>query len=92
MNTDYKLVHLYTPPKDKILKVKDSIKAMKEMPVPSDPQVAKDVDELFNIQIQRANFMADGVRGDTSKFAVGGQYYDMFYEKLAAFKKAHGVN
>lgn len=23
MNTDYKLVHLYTPPKDKILKVKD---------------------------------------------------------------------
>ena len=72
--------------------VKARIKAMKEMPVPSDPQVAKDVDELFNIQIQRANFMADGVRGDTSKFAVGGQYYDMFYEKLAAFKKAHGVN
>lgn len=42
---------------------------------------------LFDIQLRRAECMARGVRGDTNQFAVGGNYYDEFQAKFATFQK-----
>ena len=64
---------------------------LKKMTAPADSSIVNDVEALYSIQTQRANFMAKGIQGDTSQYAVGGNYYDQYYAKLDAFKKVHNV-
>ena len=64
---------------------------VKKLTQPADASIANEIDSLFKIQLQRADFMRQGILGDTAKFGVGGQYYDQFYEKYNALKKAHNL-
>lgn len=56
-----------------------------------DMNTKKRILELQDLQIQRVNAMYDGLAGDTSRYAEGGNKYDEFYAKLATLKKDYGI-
>ena len=59
--------------------------------VQPDAGVVSTANELFSIQIKRANCMAKGIQGEQDQYRIGGNYYDQFQAKYADFKKDNGV-
>ena len=57
----------------------------------ADSLLKKDVLSLVDIQINRYGCMVDGYNGDTHAYTVGGEYYDIFYRRLADFRYKYNL-
>lgn len=62
---------------------------LKSQMQPSDTSIIAKSDELFSIQIQRANCMARGMQGDTHQYSIGRKYSDDFDGLLYEFKRIY---
>ena len=71
---------------DVLAAIKERRSSMARIDKPENSLLVDAAEDLFSIQIMRANCMANGIRGDKDQYRVGGTYYDKFYEKYDAFK------
>ena len=59
--------------------------------VQADASIVSRANDLFSIQIKRANCMARGIQGEQDQYRIGGNYYDQFQDQYAAFKQDTGL-
>ncbi len=59
--------------------------------VQADASIVSRANDLFSIQIKRANCMARGIQGEQDQYRIGGNYYDEFQAQYAAFKQDTGL-
>lgn len=64
---------------------------LKQQVQPETASLINEADILFSLQINRANCMFKGIQGDTSQYAVGGNYYEEFQNKYNVLKKANDL-
>ena len=74
-----------------IQKVNTSRAGLQKKADGTNADLSREINELLDIEVKRAECMRQGLQGDTDQYRVGGEYYDQFQVRFEALKGHYGL-